>query len=112
MLDHASCSAPGGPGGGPGPRGRSSAGAGAGDHRGAGQRDQLRYQDADSGRSLAQGVLDDAAGPEVATAPMTTLPLVCCSTQGRCRCRITRGRVHDSPPHGHLHQVQRLVDPG
>ena len=65
--------------------GISSAGAGAGDHRGAGQRDQLRYQDADSGRSLAQGVLDDTAGPEVATARMTTLPLACCSTQGRCR---------------------------
>ena len=85
VLEHASCSAPGGPGGGPGPRGRSSAGAGTGDHHGAGQRDQVQYQDADSGRSLAQGVLDDAAGIELATARMTTLPLVCCSTQGRCR---------------------------
>ena len=47
---------------------------------GAGQRDQVQYQDAGSGRSLAQGVLDDAAGIEVATARMTTLPLVCCST--------------------------------
>jgi hypothetical protein len=32
---------------------------------GAGQLDQVQYQDADSGRSLAQGVLDHAAGIEV-----------------------------------------------